>query len=113
MHFGYRSVIHMVNVDKIEIFSYTLLITGVIFDHITTSTGINQFDLLEANSMTRILMNNGYWGYTDILLSVILIFVIYKSYRVILIKENKFMFIFPIISGIIRLIAGTWNILLY
>jgi hypothetical protein len=100
----------MERLENIEACSYLALVIGVTFDHITTNLGITRFNLFEANYITKSLMDVGLWSYVDVLLCILFIVVTYISYRVILQKENNFMFIFPFISGLLRILISVWNI---
>ena len=98
------------HLDKIEISSYFTLFLGVTLDHISTNRGISRFNLFEYNYIARILMEIGIWSYVDILLCIVIIYITNQSYHKILKKESKCLFIFPLLSGFIRLIVGILNI---
>lgn len=103
----------MEHLENIETWSYITLILGVTLDNFTTKLGISNFNLYESNYITKSLMDLGLWSYFDILLCATFIIFSYKAYRILLQKQNKYMFIFPLISGSIRLLVGVWNISIF
>ena len=103
----------MKNFDNIEIYSYFTLLLGVTFDHITTTIGISKFSLLESNQITRTLMSVGLWSIVDVLICMLLITICHEAYRNLLKKQSNILFLFPLLSGSLRLLIGIWNISIF
>jgi hypothetical protein len=103
----------MMRIEKMEGVTYLILVIGLTFDHLTTNIGIADHNLYESNYFARTLMEFGIWGYVDILLCIIFIYATYQSYRILLDKKHNFMFFFPLISGVIRILVGVQNLTLF
>ena len=99
--------------NRIEQFSYLVLMVGTAFDQITTKIGLSKYGLCEANALTLSLMNKGIWTAVDILICFVFIVVLHQSYRIVLEKKSNFLFVFPVISGLVRLSAGFMNMSLF
>jgi hypothetical protein len=82
---------------------------GLMLDHLTTKIGVNLFELKEANELTFFLIKNGLWVYVDTLLFISVISLIRIYWDKLTMKGNKFIIVFPLISGSVRMIAGIWN----
>ena len=99
--------------ETIEMGSYLILVLGLTLDHLSTNLGINNHNLYETNFFAKTLMEIGIWGYVDIILCILFICTTYQSYRILLEKEHKFMFFFPLFSGFIRILIGVRNLTLF
>lgn len=96
--------------SNIEKLSYTFLTIGFSLDHVTTYIGLNICGIFESNYIVSSLMKFGLWFYIDSLLCLSLIYItrlFIKKYI-----EYKFIICFPLISGLIRLLAGFINLTL-
>ena len=101
------------SLERSEIFSYFMLISGVIVDNNSTKIGISRHSLLESNILSKTLMDFGVWGYTDFFICILLILITYHTYHNILGKESKLVIIFPFIAGLFRLFIGVLNVTLF
>ena len=99
--------------DKTEITAYSLLLVGVGIDQLSTRLGISRYNLIESNALARTFMDFGIWGYMDLLVCLTLIGITYFSYRKIIDMKSNLVFLFPMISGIFRIIAGLMNISMF
>jgi len=84
---------------------------AVLVDHLTTNIGINHYGLAESNAFTLYLIEKGVWSYVDFTMVICTIAVTHfliKHTRV----EKKMALFFPLITGVIRFLAGILNILL-
>ena len=106
-------LISMSRIEKIEWVSYLILIIGFTVDHITTKVGMANHKLYESNMIARTLIELGIWGYVDIVICAIFIYVTYQSYRLLLQREHNYMFYFPLVSGLLRIMVGIQNISLF
>ena len=103
----------MEKIESIEGYSYTVLVVGTLLDQITTKIGLNRLNLHEANFIAKNLIGLGVWSYIDIAICALFIILSHKAYRIVLKRQNKMIFIFPLVSGSIRLLVGIWNISIF
>jgi hypothetical protein len=101
----------MFKINRVDSLTYLALLIGLTIDHITTYIGINYFNLYEANAIARSLMNLGIWSYVDII--ICLIFIKSLQFIVSRYKEGKILLIFPLLTGILRIMVGISNLLLF
>jgi hypothetical protein len=92
--------------------SLMILIVGVLGDELTTFHGISTGRFVEVNPIARNLIETGIWSLLDILLLSVCF-----SLSYIIVRKNKnelsqIISLFPIISGIIRLLAFFSNLFL-
>lgn len=85
---------------------------GILLDHITTNIGLNVFNIEESNIITRLLIENGLWMYVDLILFVFVISLIRFFSDELTARSNIVVLIFPFLSGLIRMIAGIWNMVI-
>jgi len=99
------------NSDNLRYATLSFYGLAVIVDHLTTNIGINHYNLAESSAFTLYLIEKGVWSYVDF---TIVIFTIATTQ--FLIKhtnvEKKIALFFPLISGVIRFLAGILNIFL-
>jgi uncharacterized membrane protein len=99
------------NFDDLKYATFSFYGLSVLFDHLTTNIGINHYGLAESNAFTQLLIENGVWSYVDIATVMCLVLtthLLIERSR----SENKSALFFPLITGVIRLLTGIWNILL-
>ena len=85
---------------------------GILLDHITTNIGLNVFTIEESNIITYFLIENGLWMYVDLILFVSVISLLRFVSNKLTEKSNIVVLIFPFLSGLIRMIAGIWNMVI-
>ena len=102
----------MLNLGRDELTSYLLLLLGVTVDQISTKIGLTREYIYESNTIAAHLIEHGVWGYTDLLICIIFIAITYLAQRVIQEEKQKILFVFPLISGTIRLVTGIINLAL-
>ena len=96
------------NFDKLKYATFSFYSLSIVIDHITTNIGISN-GLVESNTVTHYLIEAGLWSFFDLAICMCLvlathIFIVYTR------SEYKFVLFFPLITGVIRLLAGMWNI---
>jgi len=98
------------NYIKFTIFSFYGL--SIMLDHLTTRIGISRIDLVESNPLTLLLMERGAWLYVD---AAIFVGLIYTTHHLMgrSRNENKLFLLFPLVTGIVRLVAGVSNLMLF
>jgi hypothetical protein len=101
------------NLDKLELSSYLLLILGVSTDQLSTRIGLSRYNLYESNVFAARLMDLGLWGYVDLFLCLFIIVMTRNLYKKHLEEKAELLFIFPLISGLIRLVTGLMNFSLF
>ena len=101
------------NLDKLELSSYLLLILGVSTDQLSTRIGLSRYNLYESNVFAARLMDLGLWGYVDLFLCLFIIVMTRNLYNKHLEEKAELLFIFPLISGLIRLVTGLMNFSLF
>ncbi len=95
---------------RFEVSAYLLLVAGVVGDHLSTIVGLNRENVYESNPFAAVLMQNGLWATTDFALIVITVAMTYFLLRM---KDNplaKYMLIYPILAGLIRLVVTFSNL---
>lgn len=100
----------MIKISNFENFTYLFLILGFFVDHISTTIGINYYNLYETNFIVRELLKYGLWGAVDLLICLLLILSI--KLFVVKFQSFKFIIIVPFFAGILRLMVGFSNIIL-
>jgi len=85
---------------------------GILLDHITTNIGLNVFKVEEINIITFFLIENGLWMYVDLILFVFVISLLRFFSDKLTARNNMVVFIFPFLSGLIRMIVGIWNMVI-
>jgi len=85
---------------------------GILLDHITTNVGLNVFKIKESNIITHFLIENGLWMYVDLILFVFVISLLRFVSDKLTERSNMVVLIFPFLSGLIRMIAGIWNMVI-
>jgi hypothetical protein len=103
----------MTQIEREEFTSYLFLVLGITLDQISTKIGLSNYNLLESNYITARLIDFGLWGYFDFLICTMFIAITYVSYRAFPEEKNKIVFAFPLITGVIRLLAGIMNLRLF
>ena len=100
---------------KLETRGYAVMVFGAIADQVSTRIGLTHPDIYETNPVSRYLMGIGMWLPFDIIVISLMIGVLF----VILRKWNwKYthkcaILAYPYTYGIVRLMAGIWNISLF
>lgn len=85
---------------------------GILLDHITTNIGLNVFKIEESNIITFFLIENGLWMYVDLILFIFVILLLRFFSDKLTARSNMVVLIFPFLSGLIRMIAGIWNMVI-
>lgn len=86
-----------------------LLILGVLSDWISTTMGLNA-GLSESNLFASSLMEMGLWIPADLILAFFCILVPYACNRYVKNGDNRALYAFPLLAGLVRLVASLWNL---
>ena len=97
-------------ISKVELGAYSLLILGVLGDHITTTYGLLTQRTQEKNPFALMLIEKGMWSYADALLVLLLIAVPYLLTRYTDRPEVKALLLSPLLAGLIRIGVSLWNL---
>lgn len=99
--------------SRFEAGAYLLLIAGIVGDHLSTSIGLAHENIYESNPLALAAMQNGLWIQAD---SALIILIVGSTYYILRSMKNpstKYMLLYPIIAGLIRLAATISNIQLF
>jgi hypothetical protein len=91
-------------------FAYLVSLLGFSMDQISTRIGLTFPHIFERNPATLRLLNAGTWLYVDFFIAL---FTILVSHMVILkggFKHRKFVALFPLTFGALKLLTGLLNI---
>ena len=84
---------------------------AVLVDHLTTNIGINHYGLAESNAFTLSLIEKGVWSYIDFTMVICTVAATHYLLKYTRVEEKVALF-FPLITGVIRFLAGIMNIIL-
>ena len=95
---------------QIEAVAYFLIIVGTLGDHLSTMFALTRQYIYEANPVALRLMVEGLWLPVDAVLIIVGITVPYFLIRRIKNPALKGLLAYPMVFGIVRLIACFWNL---
>ncbi len=95
--------------SKFELGSYLLLAAGVLGDHLSTGIVLAKSNIRETNPIALGLMQNGLWLYTDLILILGSVLLTYYMIRTLKNPVNKYLLLYPMLVGVIRLVVTFWN----
>jgi hypothetical protein len=95
---------------KVEAFSYLLMISGTLGDHLSTIFTLTRSYVYETNTLTLQLMSKGLWEATDLILIALGITIPYILIRRFRSPPIRGLLAYPIIFGTVRLGACIWNL---
>jgi len=95
--------------SKLELGSYLLLTAGVVGDHLSTGIVLAKSNIRETNPIALGLMQNGLWLYADLILILGSILITYYVVRALKNPINKYLLLYPMLVGAIRLVVTFWN----
>jgi hypothetical protein len=95
---------------RFEVGAYAMLIIGVIGDHLSTGIALASRNCYESNPIALGLMQNGLWVSVDVILILSSVLVTYLLSRLFVKPLAQYLLIFPILTGLIRLVISFWNI---
>ena len=93
----------------IELVSYLMLIVGTFGDHISTVIALTRPYIYETNPVTIQLMASGLWLPVDLILIALGIGIPYMLIRFTDKEYVKAVLAYPLVHGIVRLVACIWN----
>lgn len=96
--------------SRFEISAYIMLVIGVIGDHFSTGIALTRENIYESNSIVLRFMQNGLWVPIDVTLIVFSVLSTYFLIRVLKKPLAQYLLIFPVLTGLIRLLVTFWNI---
>lgn len=92
---------------------YLMPILGCAIDQLSTRIGLTNSNLYELNPRVTYLMVVGIWLYVDIAAVLITILVSYLVMKHWDFKYKRFILLFPLTLGLLKILAGINNIHLY
>jgi hypothetical protein len=95
--------------SRFEVSAYLMLVIGVFGDHLSTGLALANGNTYESNLISLNLMQNGLWFSTDAILILISVLATYFLSRLLTKPFARYLLIFPILTGLIRLVVSFWN----
>jgi len=102
---------HVLNVEKAERVSYTILVIGSLLDHVSSRLALMDPHVFEANPFTRWLQANGLWMTFDVSIVVLLILPFSIFIQCTSLKCRRIVLLTPFMVGLARLVVGFWNLI--
>ncbi len=101
---------HKVDLTRLEMGAYLLLVAGVLGDHISTNYALSRINVYETNPIALTLITNGLWATSNLFLIIVSIAITFISLRVLQHPSAKYLMFFPALAGVIRLAVTIWNV---